>query len=355
MSAWLNNKVKLGNTNIAVPRLCLGTMTWGEQNTLEQAHQQLDYALSIGLNFIDTAEMYSIPVKAETYASTETIIGPWLNKQKREAIVLASKVAGPGRGMSWIRTPERLQDGELSKKDITLACEASLKRLQTDYLDLYQIHWPARYTPAFGAGTFDAKNLKEVVSMTEQVEAMEGLVRSGKIRAWGVSNETAWGVSEFSHLAQRLAVTPPATIQNIYSLLSREFDTALIETCHHEKVSLLGYSPLAFGFLSGKYRNGQKPANGRLTLFGSNWPRYSKPEIPVAVEEYAKLAESRGMTLLQLAMGFVLARPFMASCIIGATSLEQLKQTIAAADTVIDAELMTAIDAIARRMTNPIA
>jgi aryl-alcohol dehydrogenase-like predicted oxidoreductase len=355
MNAWLNNKVKLGKTSIEVPRLCLGTMTWGEQNTQEQAHEQLDYALANGLNFIDTAEMYSIPVKAQTYSATETIIGPWLKKQTRDKIILASKIAGPGRGMAWVRTPERAADGDLSKKDITLACEASLKRLQTDYLDLYQIHWPARYTPIFGDGVYDVKKERDCVSMTEQLEAMESLIKAGKIRAWGVSNETAWGVSEFSNLAKRLAVTPPATIQNVYSLLSREFDTALVETCHHEKVSLLGYSPLAFGYLTGKYRAQQKPTGARLTLFGGIWPRYSKPEIHVAVEEYATLAQSRGLSLLQLAMGFVLARPMMASSIIGATSLAQLKETIAAADTVIDQPLLEAIDAIQRRMTNPIA
>ncbi len=355
MSAWLTKPVTLGSTSITVPRLCLGTMTWGEQNTQAQAHEQLDYSLANGLNFIDTAEMYSVPVKAQTYSSTETILGNWLAKQPRDNIVLASKVAGPGRGMGWIRTPERLADGELSKKDITLACEASLKRLQTDYLDLYQIHWPARYTPVFGAGTFDSSQVRESVSLTEQLEAMESLIRAGKIRAWGVSNETAWGVCEFSHLAKRLAITPPATIQNIYSLLSREFDTALIEACHHEKVSLLGYSPLAFGFLTGKYRHGEKPAQGRITLFGANWPRYSKPEIPIAVELYAQLAQDHGLSLLQLAMGFAMARPFMASVIIGATSLDQLKQTIAAADTALSPEVLTAIDVIARKMTNPIA
>jgi aryl-alcohol dehydrogenase-like predicted oxidoreductase len=355
MQNWLNNKVKLGHTNIEVPRLCLGTMTWGEQNTQQQAHEQLDYSLGIGMNFIDTAEMYSIPVKAQTYAATETIIGPWLKKQARDKIVLASKVAGPGRGMAWIRTPERAADGDLSKKDIMLACEASLKRLQTDYLDLYQIHWPARYTPIFGAGLFDSKNERACVSIAEQLEAMEALIRAGKIRAWGVSNETAWGVCEFSNVAKRLSITRPATIQNIYSLLAREFDTALIEACHHEQVSLLGYSPLAFGHLTGKYRQGSKPEGARLSLFGDLWPRYARPEIAVAVEEYAQLAKAQGLSLLELAMGFVLARPFMASSIIGATSMEQLKQTIAAADTVIDVELLAKIDAIQRRMTNPIA
>jgi aryl-alcohol dehydrogenase-like predicted oxidoreductase len=354
MSNWREQPTTLGSTSIKVPRICLGTMTWGEQNTEQQALEQLDYSLANGLNFIDTAEMYPIPVKAETYSTTETYIGRWLAKQKRESIVLATKVAGPGRGMAWVRTPERLTDGELSKQDIILACEASLKRLQTDYIDLYQIHWPARYTPLFGAGVYEIKNERDCVSIQQQIEAMEVLIKAGKIRAYGLSNESAWGVAEFSNIAKRLGVTRPATIQNNYSLLAREFETGLVEACRHEKVSLLSYSPLAFGHLTGKYLEGQQPAGARMTLFGASWPRYNRPEVMLAVQDYDALAKQSGMTVTQLAMGFQMRREFVGSCIFGATSMAQLKETVVAADTIISDELMGEVDKIHRRYMNPI-
>lgn len=354
MNAWLDQPVNLGSTDIKVPRLCLGTMTWGEQNTEAQAHEQLDYVLAQGLNFIDTAEMYPIPVKADTYATTEQYIGRWLSQQARERIVLATKVAGPGRGMAWIRTPERLADGELAKKDIVLACEASLKRLKTDYIDLYQIHWPARYTPLFGAKIYEYSQERDCVSIQEQIEAMEQLIRDGKIRAYGLSNESAWGVCEFANVAKRLGVTRPATIQNNYSLLAREFDTGLVEACRHEKVSLLTYSPLAFGILSGKYLNGAKPAQGRMTLFGAAWPRYNRPDIELATQEYIKLAQDSGLTGVQLAMGYQVSREFVASCIFGATTMSQLQETMQAAEKPLGADVMEAIDKIHRKYMNPV-
>ncbi len=354
MGNWREQPVKLGSTAISVPRMCLGTMTWGEQNTEQEASEQLDYCLANGLNFIDTAEMYPIPVKADSYSTTEAYIGRWLSKHKRDSITLATKVAGPGRGMAWVRTPERNADGELSKQDIILACEASLKRLKTDYIDLYQIHWPARYTPLFGAGVYETKLERDCVSIQQQIEAMHALITSGKIRAYGLSNESAWGVAEFSNTAKRLGIARPATIQNNYSLVAREFETGLVEACRHEQVSLLSYSPLAFGHLTGKYLNGQQPAGARMTLFGASWPRYNRPEVTLAVELYDKLAKQAGMTVTQLAIGFQMRREFVGSCIFGATNMNQLKETIAAADTVVTDDLLIEIDKIHRKYMNPI-
>lgn len=346
--------IQLGQSNLQVPRICLGTMTWGQQNTEQEAHDQLDFAIANGLFFIDTAEMYPIPVKAETYSKTETMIGNWLRKQNRSQIVLATKIAGPGRGMAWIRTPERLTDGELSKKDIMLACDASLKRLQTDYIDLYQIHWPARYTPLFGARLYETKDERDAISIQIQIEAMQALVQAGKIRAYGLSNETAWGVCEFANIAERLGVTRPATIQNNYSLIARDFEHGLIEACRQEEVSLLSYSPLGFGLLTGKYLNGARPSGTRFDLFGSSWPRYNRPEVSLAVAEYADVAKRYNLTLTELAMGFQMQREFVHSCIIGATSMPQLQETIKAANVDLPPEAMSDIEKIHRRIQSPI-
>ncbi len=352
--AWLHQPRSLGTSGIKVPRLCLGTMTWGEQNSQQEAHEQLDYALANGLNFIDTAEMYPVPVRAETYSTTESIIGEWLQRQAREKIVLATKVAGPGRTMTWIRDAARMADGELSKTDIRLACEASLKRLKTDYIDLYQIHWPARYTPLFGARVYEYKEERACVGIQEQVEAMNRLIKEGKIRAWGLSNETPWGVAEFSNVAKRLGLIGPASIQNNYSLLARDFELGCIEACRHEKVALLSYSPLGFGLLTGKYLNGAQPKGARMTLYGQNYPRYTRPEVSVAVADYADIAKRHGLTLTQLSMGFQMQREFLDSAIIGATSLAQLKETIEAADTPLSPEILGEIDRVHRRVQSPI-
>jgi aryl-alcohol dehydrogenase-like predicted oxidoreductase len=349
----LNQIITLGSSQVKTQKICLGTMTWGEQNTEAQAHEQLDYSLARGLTFIDTAEMYPIPVKAETYTRTEQMIGRWLAKQDRSKITLASKVAGPGRNMAWVRTPERLADGDLSKKDIMLACEASLKRLQTDYIDLYQIHWPARYTPIFGSGIYDEKQERECTSIQQQLEAMTLLQSQGKIRAFGLSNETAWGVAEFSNVAKRFDLLRPATIQNVYSLISRDFDMGIAESCRHENVTMLAYSPLAFGFLTGKYLDGARPTGARMSLFSTNWPRYSRPEIAPAVQAYADIAKNAGLTLTQLAMGFCATRAYIGSSIIGATTLAQLKETIDACDSTIGDDVLAQINAVHRRFTSP--
>ncbi len=350
-------KTTLGKTDLVVPKICLGTMTWGKQNTQVQAFEQLDFAMAQGLNFIDTAEMYPVPVGETTHASTEVYIGNWLktrgfDKAKRKDLVIASKVAGPGRGMKWVRNGERAAVGELSKKDILAACDASLKRLQTDYIDLYQIHWPSRNVPSFGAQRFDVS--KEIVSTSidEQLEAMHILVKAGKIRYCGVSNETAWGVNEFTRVAEKYTLPRIATIQNIYNLMSRQFEDTLEESCYREGVSMLGYSPLAFGYLSGKFMNGQRPANSRIALYGANWPRYSKPAIPLAVAEYDRVAKHYGLTLTQLALSFVYHRSLMASTIIGATSLAQLQECLDAYAVALSEEALSAIDEVHQRMPN---
>jgi aryl-alcohol dehydrogenase-like predicted oxidoreductase len=350
------DKVKLGKSDLMVPKICLGTMTWGKQNTELQAHEQLDYALSRGLNFIDTAEMYPIPVGEATHARTETYIGNWMHARganKRSELVIATKVAGPGRGMAWVRKGNRADIGEVSKKDIVLACEASLQRLKTDYIDLYQIHWPARNVPMFGSSKFDVTKERESASIDEQLEAMHQLCKDGKIRFCGVSNETSWGVGEFTRISEKYSLPRIATIQNVYNLMSRQFEDGLEESCFREEVGLLAYSALAFGYLTGKFMNGAKPEGSRISLFGTNWPRYSKPAIPIAVAEYDKVAKQFGLTLTQLALAFDYHRPCVASTIIGATSIEQLKECIDAYATKLSPEILAAIDEVHFRMPNP--
>ena len=346
-------RIRLGASDLEVPRICLGTMTFGRQNSERDAHLQLNYAFERGLGFIDTAEVYPIPVTPETAGTTERIVGSWLRGKPRDRILLASKVGGPGRGMQGIRTGAREDCLPLDKRDILLACEASLKRLGTDYLDLYQIHWPARNVPQFGANRFDEALEREAVTMREQLEAMAQLVREGKVRQIGVSNETAWGVCEATRLADRFGMPRIASIQNVYNLMSREYEQALREACFRERVGLLAYSPLAFGTLTGKYRNGARPAGARLTLFEGSWPRYAKPGIPAAVEAYAEIATRFGLTLTQLALGFVSSRPFVASTIIGATTMDQLRQCIDACETRLPDEALAAIDEAHARLPDP--
>jgi aryl-alcohol dehydrogenase-like predicted oxidoreductase len=346
-------RIRLGASDLEVPRICLGTMTFGGQNTERDGHLQLNYAFERGIDFIDTAEVYPIPVTPDTAGATERIVGSWLRGKPRDRIVIASKVGGPGRGMQGIRTGAREEGLPLDKRDIVLACEASLNRLGTDYIDLYQIHWPARNVPQFGANRFDEALEREAVTLREQLEAMAQLVREGKVRQVGVSNETAWGVCEATRLADRFGLPRIASIQNVYNLMSREFEQGLHETCFRDRVSLLAYSPLAFGPLTGKYRHGARPAGGRLTLFGGTWPRYAKPAIPAAVDAYAEIAARFGLTMTQLALGFVASRPFVASTIIGATTLDQLRQCIDGCATRLPAEAMAAIEEVHARMPNP--
>lgn len=349
----MTDRIRLGGSTLEISRICLGTMTFGQQNSERDAHVQLNYALERGIDFIDTAELYPIPAQASTYGNTERIVGSWLRGKPRDKLTLASKVAGPGRGMPWLRTGVREGLPDLGKRDILLACEASLKRLGTDYIDLYQVHWPARNVPMFGANRFDPAQERDAVTIHEQVEALDQLVRDGKVRHVGVSNETPWGICEFTRLAERYDLPRIASVQNVYNLMSREFEQGLVEACLRERVGLLAYSPLAFGLLSGKYLDGARPADGRMTLFGNHWSRYLKPGIPDAVGRYVQVARRFGLTPVQLALGFVHSRSFVASTIVGATTMEQLRQCIDACAVQLPDEAVAAIEEIHAQTPNP--
>jgi aryl-alcohol dehydrogenase-like predicted oxidoreductase len=340
----------LPGTDLNVSRVCLGTMTWGEQNSEAEAHEQLDYAIDQGINFIDTAEMYPVPPNAKTQGLTETYLGSWLARQQRDRLVIATKVAGPGR-RDWIRSGRT----DLTPEVIAEAVETSLERLQTDYIDLYQIHWPQRNVPNFGATEFDPAKEKDGPSIHEQVAGMAAMIKAGKIRHYGLSNETAWGVCEFRRAADELGFPGPVSIQNSYSLLSRNVDNDLAEALFREKMSLLAYSPLAAGILSGKYTGGAKPARTRFTLFDSLGLRFRKPMVSEAVDAYAALAQRRGLTLVQLALGYVASRWFIGAPIIGATSMAQLQEDIAAAQFALDKDTLDAIKEIQLRYPNPAA
>ncbi len=341
----------LGTSPLRVSNVCLGTMTFGEQNTEADAHSQLDYALERGVNFIDTAEMYPVMPRAETQGSTERFIGSWLKKTgKRGDVVLATKAAGPNPALHWVRGGGQNFDAA----NLQAAVETSLRRLQTDHIDLYQLHWPSRNVPIFGATQFDPKNERSSVAIEDTLAALGKLVDAGKIGHIGVSNESSWGVCEFTRQAEAKGLPRIATIQNLYNLTARGFETSLLdETCYRENVGLLAYSPLAFGQLSGKYIDNSK-AHGRLTIFPPTWsPRYLRPTVLAAVKEYADLARANGMTPAQMALAWCYSRWFVASTIIGATTLEQLKENIDAADITLPAHVIEAIDAIHAHIPNP--
>ena len=340
----------LPGTDMNVSKVCLGTMTWGQQNTEAEAHEQLGYAIAQGINFIDTAEMYPVPPNAETQGRTEKYVGTWLVKQKRDRLYVATKVAGPGR-RDWIRGGRT----DLTKDVIGEAVDTSLARLQTDYIDLYQIHWPQRNVPMFGSTEFDPSKEKSGPSIHEQVKGMSAMIKAGKIRHYGLSNETAWGVCQFRNAAKELGVPGPVTIQNSYSLLSRNVDNDHAEALFREQMTLLAYSPLAAGILTGKYLGGAQPAGARFTLFDSLGIRFRKPVVPEAVEAYGKLAKQRGITLVQLALGYVASRWFLGASIIGATSMAQLKEDVAGAQFTLDAETLEEIRKIQLRYPNPAA
>ncbi|MCB5185265.1 NADP(H)-dependent aldo-keto reductase [Methylobacillus gramineus] len=339
---------KLGQSDLNVSAICLGTMTYGDQNTEAEGHEQLDYALAQGINFIDTAEMYPVPPKADTVTRTETIIGSWLKKQARDKIILASKVAGGNRKMEWIRGGPQAVD----RANVRAAIEGSLKRLQTDYLDLYQIHWPERNVPIFGQYQFDPSKEKEWVSIHNQLETLAELVKEGKVRYIGVSNEQPWGVMEFIRLSNQYNLPRIASIQNSYSLLNRGFEFGMTEIAYREQLSLTAYSPLAFGHLTGKYIDNPK-AQGRVNLFPGYAQRYTKPNVTPASAAYAELARKHGLTPTELALGFVYHRWFVTSTIIGATSLPQLTENIGAWQTPLSSEIMQEIEHIHLRYMNP--
>lgn len=343
-------KITLGNSDLKVSRICLGTMTFGEQNSEAEAHSQLDYAIERGINFIDTAEMYPVMPCAETTGRTESHIGTWLKKSgRRPDIILATKATGPSRGMTWIRNGQ----SDFDASNLRTAVDNSLKRLQTDYIDLYQLHWPSRNAPIFGQVMFDPEKERPCTSIEETLAALSELIKAGKIRHIGVSNETPWGVCEFIKQAETRGLPRIVSIQNAYSLVNRSFENGLDEVCFRENVGLLAYSPLAFGQLSAKYIDNPK-AHGRLTIFPPNWsPRYLRPSVIEATKRYADLARSNRITPAQMALAWCYSRRFIASTIIGATTLAQLQENIDALPTHLSEQIIEGINAIHREMMNP--
>lgn len=338
----------LPRTQLNVSQVCLGTMTWGEQNSERDAHAQADYAFEQGINFIDTAEMYPVPPNARTQGRTETYLGNWLVNRRRGDVIVATKIAGPGR-RDWIRGGRT----DLTPDILAEAVDTSLQRLRTDYIDLYQIHWPQRNVPNFGAVGFDPTQERDGPSIHEQVQGMAALVKAGKIRHYGLSNETAWGLCEFQRAARELGVPGPVTVQNSYSLISRNIDNDMAEVLFREQMSLLAYSPLAAGLLSGKYLGGVQPPGARFTLFDSLGLRFRKSEVPHAVAVYLALARKHGLTLVQLALGYVASRWYLGSSIIGATTLNQLKEDIEAAQLQLEPPVLAEIRTLQERYPNP--
>ncbi|MGF6920752.1 NADP(H)-dependent aldo-keto reductase [Paraburkholderia sp. 40] len=344
---------RLGDSDVQVSLIGLGTMTWGEQNTEQEAHAQIDYALDHGVNLIDTAEMYPVPPRAETQGSTERYIGTWLaqHKSAREKIVLATKIAGPARQP---HNPRHIrgEGNQFDRKNLTEALNDSLERLQTDYVDLYQLHWPDRSTMTFGRPSYPWVDDAYTVPIEETLTVLAEFVKAGKVRQIGVSNETPWGVAQFLRAAERLGLPRIVSIQNPYSLLNRTYEVGLSEYAHRDNIGLLAYSPLAFGWLSGKYEGGARPAGARITLF-ERFQRYSKPQAVQATTRYVELAKRHGMTPAQFALAFVNSRPFVTSNLIGATSLEQLKENIASADVKLSPEVLAEIDRLHELQPNP--
>jgi aryl-alcohol dehydrogenase-like predicted oxidoreductase len=338
---------QLGNSDLCVSALSLGTMTFGEQNSEAEAHAQLDMAIARGVNFIDTAEMYPVAPRAKTVHRTEYYIGSWLKNQQRDQLIIATKIAGPARGFAWIRNGPHI-----TPEHINAAIEGSLRRLQTDYVDLYQIHWPDRYVPMFGGTGYDAAQERISTPIAEQLQALAELVQAGKVRHIGLSNETPWGVSEFVRCAAQLGLPKIVSVQNAYHLMNRSFESGLSEVCRHTNVSLLGYSPLAFGHLSGKYLS-DPDAKGRITLFPGFGQRYAKPNVPAATREYVRIAKEAGLSPVTMALAFARTRWFMGSVILGATSLQQLNENLDSAEVVLSADVLEKIEAVHRIYPNP--
>ena len=351
------NKVQLGSSDLHVTPICLGTMTFGEQVNETAAHAILDRSLERGVNFLDTAEMYSVPARAETFGATESILGNWFAKtpSARRQLVLATKVAGPARGMPWIRQGR----ADLTAADIAVACNDSLKRLQTDVIDLYQIHWPVRHVPAFGEVYFDPAKDLAVSSIHQQLAAMAALVKAGKVRAIGLSNETPYGVHEFVRLAEQYGLPRVATVQNPYCLINRSVENGLDETLYRLGVALLAYSPLGFGLLTGKYdQSGTEgpaaPRDARIGKFESvRKQRWGRPEALAAARRYNALARDHGLTPTQLALAFCTTQWQVTSTIIGVTSVAQLDEDLDAWDTVLSAEVLAEIDKIRWQARDP--
>lgn len=340
----------LGKTGIQVSALCLGTMTWGEQNSRDDGFAQMDLAVERGINFFDTAEMYAVPPTAKTWGSTETIIGQWLKARpgRREQLILASKVCGQA---DWL---PHARDGKprLNRTHITAAIDASLQRLQTDYLDLYQLHWPDRNTNYFGKLDYRHDAKEETTPIAETLAVLAEIVKAGKVRHIGLSNETPWGTMRFLTTAEAQGLPRAVSIQNPYNLLNRTFEIGLAEIAHREQIGLLAYSPLAFGVLSGKYLGGIRPEGARITLF-KRFGRYTNPQAESATAQYVALAEQHGLDPAQMALQYVTSRPFVTSNIIGATSLAQLKSNIDSATVTLSDEVLAGIKDIHTAQPNP--
>lgn len=340
---------RLGRTPLEVSPICLGTMTFGEQNTTAEAFEQLDYALAHGIDFIDTAEMYPVPPRAATYTRTEEIIGEWIAARgNRHRFVLATKVLGRSRHMDWARGGPRLTPDQ-----IRTACEESLRRLRTDHIDLYQVHWPERKTNFFGRRDYVHVSNDDPVPVAETLGALAELVREGKVRHVGISNETPWGVAAYLRAAEQEGLPRVVSIQNPYNLLNRTFEIGLAEMAHREDVGLLAYSPLAFGVLSGKYLEDRARGEARLSRWPEHFDRYSGRNARRATERYLALAREAGLDPAQMALAWVTSRPFTTANIIGATTMAQLADNIASAQIELHADVLEAIEKIHREIPDP--
>ena len=342
------NYKKLGNTDLDVSTICLGTMTWGEQNTQEEGFEQMNYALEQGVNFWDTAEIYSIPPKQETFGDTEVIIGNWFEKtKKREKVILASKVCGP------MREYVRGGGNQFGEKNITEALEGSLKRLKTDYIDLYQLHWPERNTNFFGKLGYEHDDNNDWTKFEDILGSLKRFIDQGKIRHVGLSNETAWGLSKFLDISKNKNLPRMLSVQNPYNLLNRTYEIGLAEMSVREKAGLLAYSPLACGYLSGKYRNNQLPKKSRIASHGDFWTRYKKPNMNVAVDAYYEISKKYKLDMSQMSLKFIEIQPFVTSVIIGATTMQQLKTDIESVNVKLSNETIKEINDVQKIYPNP--
>ena len=342
------NYKKLGNTDIDVSTICLGTMTWGEQNTQEEGFEQMDYALDEGVNFWDTAELYAIPPKKNTYGKTEEVIGNWFQKsKKRNQVILATKVSGPG--LSWIRGG----GNQFDDKNLNEAVNESLKRLKTDYIDLYQLHWPERKSNFFGKLGYEHEDKNEWNKFEDILTSLDKIVKAGKIRHVGLSNETAWGLSKFLEISNSKNLPRMVSVQNPYSLLNRTYEVGLAEISIRERSGLLAYSPLAFGFLTGKYRNQELPENSRMKLFGEKFVRYKTENGQLAIEKYYEIAKKHQLDFAQMSLKFCEVQPFITSIIIGATTMDQLKINIESVNVNLEENVINDINEVQKIYPNP--
>ena len=342
------NYKKLGNTDIDVSTICLGTMTWGEQNTQEEGFEQMNYALEQGVNFWDTAELYAIPPKKNTYGKTEEVIGNWFQEsKKRDKVILATKVSGPG--LNWIRGGGNQYDEE----NLNKAVDESLKRLKTDYIDLYQLHWPERSSNFFGKLGYQHDDKENWNKFEDILYSLDQIIKSGKVRYVGLSNETAWGLSKFLEISKIKNLPRILSVQNPYSLLNRTYEIGLAEISIREKSGLLAYSPLAFGYLTGKYRNKKLPDNSRMKLFGEKFVRYKTENGQLAIEKYYEIAKKYGLDFAQMSLKFCEAQPFVTSVIIGATTMDQLKINIESVNVNLEESVIKDINEVQKIYPNP--